>query len=96
VRRGLAGAPRKGRPDGEPEGALRRLHHRHEERHAAEATGDPGEVAARATALLERTDAARRPVRLLGGSLHNLADTDQAAPTRSAGAVETWLPFPPA
>jgi DNA polymerase-4 len=36
------------------------------------ATSDPGQLAARAVALLDRTDAGARPVRLLGVSLHNL------------------------
>jgi DNA polymerase-4 len=35
-------------------------------------TRDPAEFAARAAALLERTDAARRPVRLLGVGAHGL------------------------
>ncbi|HLX81759.1 MAG TPA: DNA polymerase IV [Burkholderiales bacterium] len=35
-------------------------------------TRDPGEFAARAVAMLERTDAARRPVRLLGVGAHGL------------------------
>ena len=38
------------------------------------ATRDPGDIAARAVALLERTEAGRRPVRLLGVSMHNLVD----------------------
>jgi DNA polymerase-4 len=38
------------------------------------ATRDPDAIAARACALLERTDAGRRPVRLLGVSVHNLID----------------------
>jgi DNA polymerase-4 len=37
-------------------------------------TRDPDEIAARAVALLERTEAGRRPVRLLGVSVHNLVD----------------------
>jgi DNA polymerase-4 len=36
------------------------------------ATRDADEIAARARALLDRTDAGRRPVRLLGVSVHNL------------------------
>jgi DNA polymerase-4 len=42
------------------------------------ATRDPDAIAARACALLERTDAGRRPVRLLGVSVHNLIDPDDA------------------
>ncbi len=43
-------------------------------------TRDPDEIAARARALLDRTEAASRPVRLLGASVHNLVDP--AAPER--------------
>jgi nucleotidyltransferase/DNA polymerase involved in DNA repair len=39
------------------------------------ATRDPAEIAARAAALLEKTEAAQRPVRLLGVGLHGLAAT---------------------
>jgi DNA polymerase IV len=38
------------------------------------ATRDTDDLAARAVALLDRTDAAHRPVRLLGVSVHNLED----------------------
>jgi DNA polymerase IV len=38
------------------------------------ATRDPDDIAARAVALLDRTDAGTRPVRLLGVSMHNLVD----------------------
>jgi DNA polymerase-4 len=41
---------------------------------AAPATRDRDDLVGRALALLERTDAGRRPVRLLGVSVHNLAD----------------------
>ena len=37
-------------------------------------TRDADDIAARAVALLDRTEAGRRPVRLLGVSVHNLAD----------------------
>ena len=40
--------------------------------HSHEATSDPDEIARRAVALLERTDAGRRPVRLLGAGVYNL------------------------
>ncbi len=46
---------------------------------AAAPTCDAGEIAGRATALLERTDAARRPVRLLGVGAHGLAGADDVA-----------------
>ena len=38
------------------------------------ATRDADDIAARAVALLDRTEAASRPVRLLGASVHNLVD----------------------
>jgi DNA polymerase IV len=41
---------------------------------ASPATRDREDLVGRALALLERTDAGRRPVRLLGVSVHNLAD----------------------
>jgi DNA polymerase-4 len=39
---------------------------------SSEATSDPDEIVRRALALLEKTDAGRRPVRLLGAGVHNL------------------------
>jgi DNA polymerase-4 len=56
------------------------------------ATRDADELSARALALLEKTDAGRRPVRLLGVSVHGFADTPHPQPTRSAAAL---LPFDP-
>jgi len=44
------------------------------------ATRSPAEFAARAAALLERTEAARRPVRLLGVGAHDLSNEDVAHP----------------
>jgi DNA polymerase-4 len=43
-------------------------------------TREPGAIARRALALLERTDAARRPVRLLGVGVHALSAEDDFAP----------------
>jgi DNA polymerase-4 len=43
-------------------------------------TRNPAEFAARALALLERTDAARRPVRLLGVGAHDLSGKDAPHP----------------
>jgi DNA polymerase-4 len=40
-------------------------------------TCDPDEIAARAIALLDRTEAGTRPVRLLGVSVHNLIDPEE-------------------
>jgi len=49
--------------------------------HTADApTSDAADIAARALALLERTDAARRPVRLLGVGAHELSAAADALP----------------
>jgi DNA polymerase-4 len=40
--------------------------------HSQEPTSDPDPIVRRAVALLERTEAGRRPVRLLGAGVHNL------------------------
>jgi DNA polymerase-4 len=56
-------------------------------------TTDADALAARAVALLARTEAGSRPVRLLGVSVHNLVPDD--APPRSTQTVEgPRLPFP--
>jgi DNA polymerase IV len=52
------------------------------------AARDAEDIAQRAVKLLERTDAASRPVRLLGVSVHNLED-----PTAPFDAEEPRLPF---
>jgi len=57
---------------------------------------DAETIAERAIALLEKTDAGLRPVRLLGVSAHNLQDTPEpaAAPTpRELAMREPRLPF---
>jgi len=54
------------------------------------ATGSADEVAARALALLEKTEADRRPVRLLGVSLHGLRTIGEA----EAESSDDELPFP--
>jgi DNA polymerase-4 len=41
-------------------------------------TRDADEIAARALTLLERTDAGRRPIRLLGAGVHGLTGNDAA------------------
>jgi DNA polymerase-4 len=45
---------------------------------AAAPTRDPGEIVARALTLLDRTEAGRRPIRLLGAGVHGLAGDDAA------------------
>jgi DNA polymerase-4 len=52
-------------------------------------TRNADEIARRALALLERTEAGRRPVRLLGASVHNLVDPSAPA----ALGEEPRLPF---
>ena len=54
--------------------------------HSHEPTSDPDEIVRRALALLEKTEAGRRPVRLLGAGVYNLeplAGPDDAAATDS-------------
>ena len=48
--------------------------------HTAEATRDETSLVSRAVALLDKTEAGRRPVRLLGVSVHNLCDVVDPAP----------------
>jgi DNA polymerase-4 len=48
--------------------------------HTEEATRDGDRIVGRAVALLDRTDAGRRPVRLLGVSVHNLSETPFTPP----------------
>jgi DNA polymerase IV len=48
--------------------------------HTSEASRDEGGIVARAVQLLDKTDAGRRPIRLLGASVHNLCAEDGAAP----------------
>jgi DNA polymerase-4 len=55
-------------------------------------TRDPDAIAARAIALLDKTDAGRRPVRLLGVSVHNLEDSDTGRPKRAAPDGTPRLP----
>ena len=54
------------------------------------ATRDPDAIAARARALLDKTEAGARPVRLLGVSVHNLSDAE--APPEPP-AADPPLPF---
>ncbi len=56
--------------------------------HSAGPTRDEADLVARAVQLLAKTEAGRRPVRLLGASVHNLC-TDGAAERPAAD----WLPF---
>ena len=53
-----------------------------------EPTRDADQIARRAVSLLDRTEAASRPVRLLGAGVHNLLD-----PAADTGTDEPELPF---
>jgi len=57
--------------------------------HTAPPTRDEDDLAARAVGLLERTDAGRVPVRLLGVSVHNLCESE----TLTVEEREPMLPF---
>jgi DNA polymerase-4 len=53
-------------------------------------TRDPDDIARRAVALLDRTEAASRPVRLLGAGVHNLIDPSDI---EAAHCIDPVLPF---
>jgi DNA polymerase IV len=57
--------------------------------HTAPPTRDENDLTSRAVQLLDKTDAGRRPVRLLGASVHNLCESEMP----SAEPREPWLPF---
>jgi DNA polymerase-4 len=60
--------------------------------HTDAPTRDESSIVGRAVALLDRTEAGRRPVRLLGVSVHNLCDV--VTPARlSTRRPESRLPF---
>src|SRR5207237_4559129 len=50
--------------------------------HTAPPTRDEGDLTARAVRLLDKTDAGRRPVRLLGVSVHNFSSEHEQDPER--------------
>jgi DNA polymerase IV len=54
----------------------------------ARPTRDADALAGRAIALLDKTDAGRRPVRLLGVSVHNLEESDAVRAPRRAASVD--------
>jgi hypothetical protein len=59
-----------------------------------EATDDVEAIATLAVALVDRTDAGTRPVRLLGVGVHNLLDHDEPLlRPRTSFSLEPWLPF---
>jgi DNA polymerase-4 len=55
------------------------------------ATNDSDDIARRAVALLDKTEAGRRPVRLLGAGVSGFVEGDEAA--EPAAPDETLLPF---
>jgi len=55
--------------------------------HTAAPTREEADLVPRAVQLLDRTEAGRRPVRLLGVSVHNLCGDGEG------GAEPGWLPF---
>ena len=57
--------------------------------HTDAPTRDEAHIARRAVALLDRTDAGRRAVRLLGVSVYNLSETQATAPENP----QVRLPF---
>jgi DNA polymerase IV len=57
--------------------------------HTDVATQEEDGIVGRAVAMLEKTEAGRRPVRLLGVSVHNLCDSPLPPRTKQAD----WLPF---
>jgi DNA polymerase-4 len=59
--------------------------------HTDEATRDEENVVRRALALLDKTDAGTRPVRLLGVSVHNLSENQVVRPRPEN--VQPSLPF---
>ncbi len=60
--------------------------------HTTDATRDATSLVDRAVALLDKTEAGRRPVRLLGVSVHNLCDVIEAPAIRSKTRAPR-LPF---
>jgi DNA polymerase-4 len=60
--------------------------------HTAAPSRDPDDIARRAVALLEKTEAGTRPVRLLGASVHNLVDPEDVEEAEE-DCREPWLPF---
>ena len=61
--------------------------------HSAPPTRNEAAIVSRAVALLERTDAARRPVRLLGVSVQNFTATEEEPTPRRQRTQPARLPF---
>jgi DNA polymerase-4 len=56
--------------------------------HSHEPTSDPDEIVRRAVALLEKTEAGRRPIRLLGAGVHNLEPLGRPADAEAIDAPQ--------
>ncbi len=61
--------------------------------HSADASRDLAAITARALALLDKTEAGARPVRLLGVSLHNLTETTDKPDRPARSGAGPRLPF---
>ena len=59
--------------------------------HSEAATSDPDRIAARAVALLEKTEAGVRPVRLLGAGVHNLESPGEKTAESEGDSMELPL-----
>ena len=59
--------------------------------HSQPATSDPEEIVRRAVALLDKTDAGRRPVRLLGAGVHNLEPATGEHDSNTAESAQLQL-----
>ena len=59
--------------------------------HTAPPARDTASIISRAMALLDKTDAGQRPIRLLGVSAHNF--TNALTPPTKPKSVQTSLPF---
>ena len=56
--------------------------------HSRTGTSDPDEIARRAVALLEKTEAGRRPVRLLGAAVHNVESPAGSGAAEGVGSAQ--------
>ena len=59
--------------------------------HTEVATSDPDVIVRRAIALLDKTEAGRRPVRLLGAGVHNLESLTGPEDAEDAGTGQLRL-----
>ena len=57
--------------------------------HSTRPTNNPDDIQERAVKLLQKTDAGKRPVRLLGAGVHNIGEPVE----ETESTPEGWLPF---